>query len=61
LILQNSNVLENESYIETMMMRMVINQLNTKAQFGLDVEKSKRINSLIVKEYINEYHGITAA
>jgi type I restriction enzyme R subunit len=61
LILQNSNVLENESYIETMMMRMVINQLNTKAQFGLDVEKSKRINSLIVKEYINEYQGITAA
>jgi type I restriction enzyme R subunit len=61
LILQNSNVLENESYIETMMMRMVINQLNTKAQFCLDVEKSKRINSLIVKEYINEYHGITAA
>jgi type I restriction enzyme R subunit len=61
LILQNSNVLENESYIEAMMMRMVINQLNTKAQFGLDVEKSKRINSLIVKEYINEYHGITAA
>lgn len=61
LILQNSNVLENESYIETMMMRMVINQLNTKSQFGLDVEKSKRINSLIVKEYINEYHGITAA
>ena len=61
LILQNSNVLENESYIETMMMRMVINQLNTKSHFGLDVEKSKRINSLIVKEYINEYHGITAA
>ena len=61
LILQNSNVLENESYIETMMMRMVINQLNTKSQLGLDVEKSKRINSLIVKEYINEYHGITAA
>ena len=61
LILQNSNVLENESYIETMMMRMVTNQLNTKSHFGLDVEKSKRINSLIVKEYINEYHGITAA
>ncbi len=61
LITQNSNMLENESYIEAMMMRMVINQLNTKAQFGLDVEKSKRINSLIVKEYINEYHGITAA
>lgn len=61
LITQNSNMLENESYIETMMMRMVINQLNTKAQFGLDIEKSKRINSLIVKEYINEYHGITAA
>jgi type I restriction enzyme, R subunit len=60
LILQNSNVLENESYIETMMMRMVINQLNTKSQLGLDVEKSKRINSMIVKEYINEYHGITA-
>ncbi len=61
LITQNSSMLENESYIEAMMMRMVINQLNTKSQFGLDVEKSKRINSLIVKEYINEYHGITAA
>lgn len=60
-ILQNSNMLENESYIETMMLRMVINQLNTKSQFGIDAEKSKRINSLIVKEYINEYHGIKAA
>ena len=61
LITQNSSMLENETYIEAMMMRMVINQLNTKSQFGLDVEKSKRINSLIVKEYINEHHGITAA
>lgn len=61
LVTQNSNMLENEGYIEAMMMKMVINQLKTKAQFGLDVEKSKRINSLIVKEYINEYHGITAA
>lgn len=60
LILQNSNILENESYIEKMMMRMVLNQLNTKSNFGLDVEKSKRINNLIVKEYMNEYHGIVA-
>ena len=60
-ILQNSKMLENESYIEKMMMRMVIEQLNNKSQLGLDSEKSKRINGYIVKEYINEYYGTTTA
>jgi type I restriction enzyme R subunit len=60
-ILQNSKMLENESYIEKMMMRMVIEQLNNKSQLGLDSEKSKRINGFIVKEYINEYYGTTTA
>lgn len=56
-ILQNSHMLENDSYIEKMMARIVIDQLMKKHQLPLNPESSKRINMLIVKEYMNEYYG----
>ncbi|MCB9324020.1 MAG: type I restriction endonuclease subunit R [Lewinellaceae bacterium] len=56
-ILQNAKMLENESYIEKMMMRLVINQFKTKNHIPLNTEKSKFINGLVVKEYFNEFHG----
>jgi len=59
-ILQNANVLENESFVERMMMRLVIDQFKNKHQLPLDVETSKRINSMIVKEYMNEFLGRAA-
>ncbi len=59
-ILQNANVLENESFVEKMMMRLVIDQFKNKHQLPLDVETSKRINSMIVKEYMNEFLGRAA-
>ena len=49
-------MLDNESYVEKMMMKLVIKQLHTEHQLGLDSEKTKRINTLLVKEYMNEYH-----
>ena len=59
-VLQNSQMLDNESYVEKMMMKIVVNQLHNKHQLGLDPEKTRRINSLLVKEYMNEYHGRVA-
>lgn len=59
-ILQNANTLENESYIERLMIKLVIDQLKTKHQLDLDAETAKNINHLIVKEYINEYYGRVA-
>lgn len=59
-ILQNSNMLENENYIESMVLRLVVNQLKNKHQLNLDADTAKNINTLIVKEYMNEYYGRTA-
>ena len=59
-ILQNSKMLENESYIEKMMVRLVIDQLKNKHNLPLDAEASMRINSMIVKEYMNEFYGRVA-
>lgn len=59
-ILQNSNMLENDSYVEKMMARIVIDQLMKKHHLPLDPESSKRINTMIVKEYMNEYYGRVA-
>lgn len=58
-ILQNANMLEHESYIERLMIKMVIDQLKNKHHLAIDADTAKSINHLIVKEYINEYYGRT--
>jgi type I restriction enzyme R subunit len=59
-ILQNSNILENESFVEKMILRIVVDQFMKKHQIPLDPDTSKRINSIIVKEYMNEFMGKAA-
>lgn len=59
-IIQNSKMLENESFIERMIMRLVIDQFKNKQHIPLDAATSKRINGLIVKEYMNEFYGRVA-
>ena len=59
-ILQNANVLENESFVEKMILRLVISQLKNKFDLPLDADRSLAINQLIVKEYMNEYYGRVA-
>lgn len=59
-ILQNANVLENESFVEKMILRLVISQLKNKFDLPLDADRSQAINHLIVKEYMNEYYGHVA-
>ena len=59
-ILQNSKMMENESYVERMMVKMVIEQLKNKHHLPLDAEQAKVINGFMVKEYMNEFYGIVA-
>ena len=59
-IIQNSKMLENESFVQRMMMRLVIDQFKNKQHIPLDSATTKRINGMIVKEYMNEFHGRVA-
>lgn len=56
-ILQNSKMLENESFVEKMMVRLVIDQLKNKHHLPLDAEQANAIKTLMVKEYMNEFYG----
>ena len=59
-ILQNSNMLENETFIKKMMGRIIINQCRNKHDLPIDAATSRRINGMIVEEYLNEYYGRVA-
>ncbi len=59
-IMQNSKMLENESYVEKMIMRLVINQFKNKQNITINASDVKRINRIIVNEYMNEYNGNVA-
>lgn len=59
-ILQNSKMLENESFVEKMILRLVIQQFKNKYHLPLDVAASKRVNAMVVKEYMNEFYGHSA-
>ena len=53
-------MLDNENYAERMMQKIVYDELHKKHNLALNPEKIKRINGLLVKEYMNEYHGRVA-
>jgi type I restriction enzyme R subunit len=58
-VLLNTNLLNNESYFDKLMMQTLVNdfeQLNIK----VDSESAKYVNSCLVKEYVNEFNGVTA-
>jgi len=57
---QNAKMLENESFVKKMTMRLVIDQFKTRQHIPLTPAATKRINSLLVKEYMNEYQGFAA-
>jgi type I restriction enzyme R subunit len=57
---KNARMLENESFVERMILRMVIDQFKNKQHIPMDAASSKRVNALVVKEYMNEFYGRTA-
>lgn len=60
-IQQNAKMLDNESFVSKKVMRLVINEVKTKHRIEIDATTTKRINMLLVKEYMNEYFGRSAA
>ena len=56
-ILQNSAILENENYASAMISRLIVNEFNNKNDFNIDENQTNYINSLIIREYTNEYLG----
>lgn len=54
-VLQNTQLLENESYFERMMMPLVIGQFSTQHKINLNPDVSRYINRLVVTEYMNEF------
>jgi type I restriction enzyme R subunit len=59
-ILQNSKMMENESFVEKMMGKLVIEQLKTKHHLPLNADQAKTIRGLMVREYMNEFYGRAA-
>ena len=43
-----------------MMIRILIDQFKNKNHIALDAATSKRVNHMIVKEYMNEFYGRVA-
>ncbi|SDE98851.1 hypothetical protein [Cellulophaga baltica] len=59
-ILQNTKLLENESYVEKMMMLLVVSQFKKEQKIDINTIDVRRTNSSIAKEYRNEYKGYVA-
>jgi len=57
---QNAKMLDNENFVEKMMMRTLIDQFKTKRKLPLTPTSTRQINHLLVKEYMNEYQGYGA-
>jgi hypothetical protein len=57
-ILKRVLLKDNEEYFNREMMRLLIRQFNLQ-KINLNVEISRYINHLIVKEYLNEFNGIS--
>jgi len=59
-IMQNSQVLSNEGYFEQEMVRTVIDEFKNKHNIAINLSSAKMINKLVVKEYMNEFNGLTS-
>lgn len=55
-VLNNSQVLDNESYFERQMMPLVIGRFMNEQKIKLNAEASRYINHLVVAEYLKEFN-----
>ena len=56
-ISQNAQLLTNPAYTEKMMLRLIVEQLNKNHQLPLTADCTRFINSLVIKEYLDEFNG----
>ncbi|MDO9252978.1 MAG: type I restriction endonuclease [Hydrogenophaga sp.] len=54
-VLQNTQLMANESYFERMMQPLVIGEFHTRQKIKLTPDASRTINQLVVAEYMNEF------
>lgn len=59
-VLQNTAMLDNESYFERMMLTNIINRFQKEQKIKITPDATRYINNLVVNEYIDEFRGITA-
>jgi type I restriction enzyme, R subunit len=59
-VLQNTRILNNEGYFYQEMVRLLIDEFENRQKISLNATISQSINKLIVKEYMNEFNGVTA-
>ena len=57
-ILRNTKMMDNEGYVEQLMLKLVAQ--NIMKPFKISPARTKSINSILLKEYMNEYHGKVA-
>lgn len=58
MVSQNTRILNNESYFEADMVRLLIDEFQNQQRISLNVPVSQFINNLVVKEYMNEFNGM---
>ncbi|MFZ1385763.1 MAG: type I restriction endonuclease [Thiolinea sp.] len=58
-VMQNRNILDNDSYFERMMQRHVVQQFHQAQHIKLNPDSTRYINQLVVKEYLDEFNGVT--
>jgi type I restriction enzyme R subunit len=54
-VLQNTQLLDNESYFQRMMQPLVIGEFSTLQHINLTPDATRTINQLVVAEYMNEF------
>ena len=54
---ENTQILSNESFVEKMMMRLILNQFQNKKEMPITPLIAKSIKTLLVREYMNEFEG----
>ena len=59
-VLSNTDMLNNESYFERMMITNVIKRFKDEQKIELNADATKYINKLVLNEYINEFNGVYA-
>ena len=58
-IQQNARLLDNENFIKQMIPPIIFNEFEDKQGIDLEIDSVDMINQLVVREYMNEYHGLT--
>ena len=58
-IQQNSKMLDNENFIKQMIPPLIFDEFEDKQGIDLEIDSVDMINQLVVREYMNEYHGLS--